>query len=718
MSQAQEVVSQALPATPAAALEEGLRHHRAGDLGRAEALYREVLRVQPEHADALHLLGVVAHQVGRRELAVKLIGRAIQIDRGQARYYNALGMGLAALGRPGEATAAYRRALELAPGMGEAHNNLGNVLLKQGRLEEALACYERALAADAGIAEAHNNLGNVLKRSGRVAQALESYRRAIALRPEYAEAYGNLGEALEALGRVEEAIACYRKAISLKPGYAEACSSLGNALNRLGRLEEAVAAYERAIELRPDQAAFHNNLAVALGGLRQLERAIACYQRGIALQPDYADAYGNLGVALKDAGRLEEAEAACRRAIAISPGNAEAHNNLGNVLKEREDQEPAIECYRRAIALKPGLADAWNNLGNSLKKQGRLDETVAAYGQALALKPDLAAAWWNRSLARLTAGDYAQGWKEYEWRWEGCPPLRGGNPALPPPPWRGEDLSGRRLLVQAEQGLGDEIMFASILPEIVREAGSCLIECSPKLEKLYRRSFPGAVVFGNDRTVAGWEQRLGDWLAGQPAADVRTPIGSLALYRRRGLQEFPRHRGYLKADAQRVRTWKARLGKLGPGLKVGLSWRGGRAATGRVRRSLELEHLVPLLRRRGLRFVSLQYGEGAEELGRVREASGVEVAHWPEAIEDYDETAALVKALDLVLSVCTAVIHLGGALGQRTWVLVPHVPEWRYGMQGEATPWYPSVRLFRQPSPGNWDSVLARVARELPGLRS
>ncbi len=671
------------PSAPAL-LEEGLRHHRAGDLGRAEALYREVLRGQPEHAEALHLLGVVAHQVGRHALAVKLIGRAIQVAGAEARFHNALGMALAGLGKLGEAAAAYRRALELRPELGEAHNNLGNVLLKQGRLPEAMACYERALALDATIAEAHNNLGNALKQSGKVERALESYRRAIALRPGYAEAHSNLGGALEALGRTEEAIGCYRKAIALKPGHAEAYSSLGNALNRLGRLEEAVAAHERAL----------------------------------ALRPDYALGRSNLGVALYSLGRLEDAAAAYRRALALAPALPEAHNNLGRVFEDQERLHEAVESYRQAVAHAPDYADAWNNLGKVLTKLGALDEALRAYGQAIALQADHALAHRNRSFVLLMRGDLTRGWEAYEWRRRD--PSGSGTDGVPftQPPWRGEDLSGRRLLVQAEQGLGDEIMFASILPEIVREAGSCLIECSPKLEKLYRRSFPGAVVFGNDRTVAGWEQRLGDWLAGQPAADVRTPIGSLALYRRRGLQEFPRHRGYLKADAQRVRTWKARLGKLGPGLKVGLSWRGGRAATGRVRRSLELEHLVPLLRRRGLRFVSLQYGEGAEELGRVREASGVEVAHWPEAIEDYDETAALVKALDLVLSVCTAVIHLGGALGQRTWVLVPHVPEWRYGMQGEATPWYPSVRLFRQPSPGDWDSVLARVARELGALRA
>jgi hypothetical protein len=256
-------------------------------------------------------------------------------------------------------------------------------------------------------------------------------------------------------------------------------------------------------------------------------------------------------------------------------------------------------------------------------------------------------------------------------------------------------------------------MFASVLPELIREADACFVECSPRLAKLFRRSFPGAVAFGNDRSTAGWQQRLANWIASQGAVDLQTAVGSLPLYRRRSLADFPRHRGYLKADARRVSYWKTRLAKLGAGLKVGISWRGGRALTGMARRSMGFGPLAPLLGQRGLRFVSLQYGDCTEELARLAEESGIVVAHWQEALEDYDETAALVKALDIVLSVCTAVVHLGGALGQRTWVMAPNVPEWRYGLIGETMPWYPSVRIFRQPAPGDWESVVRRVHDEL-----
>jgi tetratricopeptide (TPR) repeat protein len=592
-------------------VEQALRHHSAGELQAAEAMYREVLRLEPENADALHLLGVIAYQVGRHGLALKLVRRALDIDPAQARFHNTQGMVLMGRGARREAIAAYERALALQPGFGEAHNNLGNALRAEGRIGDAEACYRRALELNANIPEAHNNLGTVLKLKG----------------------------------EVDGAIACFRRALELRPAYAEALSNLGNAL--------------------------------------------------------------------EEADRLEEAEECCRRAIALKPDLAGAHGNLGNVLNKQGNCREALLAHERSIALSPEFAPAHCNMGVVLYTLGRVEEAMASYRRALALDSGYAAAQWGIALAHLIRGEYDPGWKQYEWRWEGCAHLGRGRPRMALAQWRGEPLEGRRILIHAEQGLGDEIMFASILPEIVAESAACLIECSPKLEKLFRRSFPGAAVLGNDRDAPGWEDRIAGWLASLPAVDFVSPIGSLARYRRARLADFPAHRGYLKADRRRVAYWKSRVDKLGRGRKIGVAWRGGLPATGAARRSMSLEQLVPVLRQPGLRFVSLQYGECSEEVARLARETGIEVAHWREAHEDFDETAALAKALDLVLSVCSSVIHLGGALGQRTWVMAPHVPEWRYGLTGEAMPWYPSVRIFRQPEPGNWDEVLGRVRREL-----
>jgi tetratricopeptide (TPR) repeat protein len=595
------------------AIAQALRHHAAGELRAAEALYHEILRREPDHAEALYLLGVIAYQEKRHALAVELLRRAIGLDSGQSRYHNALGAALMGLGRRAEAIASYRQALALQPDLGEAHNNLGNALREEGRLSEAMECYRRALALNPSIVEAHNNLGNLLKLKGELQAAVTCFQRALALKPSYAGTYSNLGDALEAMGRLEEAVESCRRALSLDPDFAEAYSNLGNALNKLGRVDEAIAAHDRAIVLQP--------------------------------------------------------------------GNAQARCNKGVVLYG----------------------------------SGRADDAIAAYGRALELNPDLAAAHWGRSIARLMKGEYPQGWKEYEYRWDGCPWLKGGRPVLALPQWRGEGLVGRRILIHAEQGLGDEIMFSSIIPEIAREASGCLIECSPKLEQLFRRSFPNAEVLANDRSVAGWQSRIGKWLEGLPPVQVQSPIGSLPLYRRKSLAEFPKHRGYLKANARRVRYWKDCLAKLGGRMKIGISWRGGRPETGMARRSMDLEQLLPVLRLPGAQFVNLQYTDCSDEIERLASENGIEIANWLDALDEFDETAALVKALDLVLSVCTSVIHLGGALGQKTWVMAPHAPEWRYGLSGETMPWYPSVRIFRQSSPGNWDAVVAAVLERLQG---
>jgi hypothetical protein len=278
------------------------------------------------------------------------------------------------------------------------------------------------------------------------------------------------------------------------------------------------------------------------------------------------------------------------------------------------------------------------------------------------------------------------------------------------PRWDGSPLAGRTLLVHAEQGLGDEIMYASCMPEAIAQARHCVIECADRLVPIFTRSFPQATV----RAVAKGD--TGEWLKNVPPIDVQIPAGSLPLHLRRTAADFPRERAYLKADPARVALWGTRLAGLRPGLKVGLSWRGGTSLTRSVLRSIPLERLLPLLQQEGMCFVSLQYGDVREDLDRVVRRHGVSIQHWQEAIDDYEETAALMCALDLTISVCTAVVHLGGALGRPVWTMAPLRPEARYGVSGESMPWYASVRMFRQPRYEDWDSVISKVAGELAAL--
>jgi tetratricopeptide (TPR) repeat protein len=403
-----------------------LRHHRSGELAQAEARYREILAIDPNHADSLHLLGVIAHQVGRHEQAIDLIGKAIALNDRVPAFHNNIGLTLRAIGRLEDAVAHYTRGISLKPDFAEAYKNLGDVLkqqgkadlavmqyqqvlllkpdaaeihnilggalCEQGRLDDGLAHYERALALRPDYAEAHNNLANVLQEQGKLDEAVARYQQALVLRPDFAEAHNNLGNMLRKQSKLDEAVAQYRRALAIKPDYAEAHCNLGPSLSEQGELDEAVAHWHQALALNPKVAETYNNLGVALGEQGKLDEAVKRYQQALALRPDYAEAHNNLGVAVREQGQLDEAVARYRQALTLRPDYAAAHNNLGVALREQGKLDEALAQFQRAVALEPSVAAAYCNLGEVLREQGELDEAVAQYRQALALKPDYAKA--------------------------------------------------------------------------------------------------------------------------------------------------------------------------------------------------------------------------------------------------------------------------------------------------------------------------------------
>jgi tetratricopeptide (TPR) repeat protein len=359
-------------ATISEAMAIAIGHHQAGRLHAAEQIYRQILQAEPKQADAIHLLGVMASQVGKHELAVQYIGRAIALKGHTAAFHNNLGGAYSSLRRVPEAVACYRRALELKPDFADALNNLGNALKDQGKLDEAVACYRRALDLGPDVAEVHSNLGNALKDQGNPGEAIACYRRALEVRPDDAVVHNNLGNALEKQEKPDEAIACYRRALELKPDFAEAHVNLGNALSDQEKLDEAIACYRRALELKPDFAEAHYDLGSALKDQGKLDQAIACRRRALELKPDFAEAHYNLGHALKNQGKPDEALACYRRVLELKPDFAEAHINLGNVLRDQGKLDEAIACYRRTLELEPDLAEAHNNLGSALMELGDL----------------------------------------------------------------------------------------------------------------------------------------------------------------------------------------------------------------------------------------------------------------------------------------------------------------------------------------------------------
>jgi len=477
-------------------------------------------------------------------------------------------------------------------------------------------------------------------------------------------------------GRLVEAERLYQQILARTPD-ATAHNNLGQLLNLLGRHEQAIVELRRAIALRPDLAEPHNNLGIALAASGCSDEAIAAYRRAIALQPNHGRAHSNMGNALRAAGQAPEAIACYRKALSLDPNYAEAHSNLGALLNELGNVEEALLCHRRAIALRPEYAEGHSNLGSALGNAGRHQEAIEAQRRAIALQPQFAAAHVNLGLELLMRGDFAHGWAEYEWR-SRVPGFGGIRKNCPQPLWDGSDLGGRVLLLHAEQGIGDTIQFVRYMLLI---RGRVLLEVPGTLVRLLNS-------FGV--TVA--EQHDGGF-------DVHLPLLSLPMALRQ-FDPMPWTGPYIAADAGLGQQIGQRRG-----LRVGLAWAGSAAHKNDRNRSIPLAKLAPLAQE-GVAFFSLQVGMGTNQ-------TGMHLTDLTDRLHDFADTAALIGQMDLVISVDTAVAHLAGAMGKPVWVLLPEPADWRWMLDREDSPWYPTMRLFRQRRAGDWDEVIERMSREL-----
>jgi tetratricopeptide (TPR) repeat protein len=693
-----------------AVVAQGLALHQAGRLDEARPYYDLALEVDPRHFGALHMLGVLCIQTGHLDRAVELIQRAIQINPGVADAYGNLASALNSLGRHDEALASCDRAIGLAPDHAGAHGNRGAALHQLGRLEEALASYQRQAALRPSDARAPFNQAVMLRDLGRTAEALASLDRALVLRPDYPEALRSRGLALHELGRFDEALGSYAQAVAARPDYAEAFYDQGTTYLDLRRPREAMASYDRAIALRPAHAEAHGNRGAALNALGAFEDALESFDRALALRPDYAKAYCNRMIALQGLGRPEDALESCEQALALEPNYAEAHHNRASALYGLRRLEEALESCDLALALKPDFAEAQDSRGVALSELGRFDEALESYGRALALKPDYAEAHHNMAMCRLRLGDDPQNWKtgwaQYEQRW-GTRQFAAMRRDFDAPLWLGvEDIRGRTILLHAEQGLGDTLQFCRYAPAVAALGARVVLEVDPGLEQLLSR------LDGVDQIVT----RGG----AAPAHDYQTPLMSLPL----ALGAGPQGDAYLSANPAQAATWAARLGER-RGLRIGLCWAGGTRPGIAVadaidkRRSLPLEAFAPLAQVPGLEIYSLQKGPPAAQLAQAqaRDWGGPAIADPTGDLKSFADTAALVANLDLVITCDTSTAHLAGGMGKPVWILNRFDACWRWLDGRDDSPWYPSARLFKQTTPGDWDGVVEGVTRGLLELR-
>lgn len=562
-----------------------------------------------------------------------------------------------------------------------------------GRWREAGAVYAGLLAETPADPILLQLQGSLLIRLGDANKAVELLSRAIEIKADFADALSDLGIALRRLGQSDAALAAYDKALALDPALVGVHYNKANLLRDLGQGDDAVAHYRLALERDPDHIGCLNNLGLALHDLGRFDEALDVYRKGLALAPKSAEIQGNFGNCLKALGCLEEAVAVYRQAVAVNPNFADGWRNLSIVQNLMGDETGALDAINQAIALAPRDAEKFVHQGTLLFKQSRIQEAGVAFRQAIAIAPDYPEAHWNYAHLLMLMGQYRLGWPEYEWRLK-CRDLNSYGRVFDSPMWDGAALEGKTLLVHAEQGLGDTLQFARFLTAAKAKGGRVVLECQPELIPLFRR------LAGCDLLVA-----KGDAL---PPFDLYCPLLSLPHVLGLGTGILPKGGSYLQPPrAARLQVPPAVEGRM----RVGLVWAGRPTHRDDRNRSMDLASLAPLVTSGVASFYSLQVGERQADIRRT--GLGEAIVDLGEPLTDFAATASAVHQLDLVIAVDTAVAHLAGGMGKTVWTLLPHLPDWRWMLERTDSPWYPSMRLFRQSKRGDWPSVVAEVSGAL-----
>jgi tetratricopeptide (TPR) repeat protein len=646
---------------------EAMSRFRAGDLRGAEQLCKQELGDQPENAEALHLLGVLAHRAGRRGDAIQLV----------------------------------RNALSHAPDNTACLNTLGFLLRLDQKYQDAEAALSRAIALKADYADAHNNLGIVYAESGDPTRAEASYREALKHRPEFPEAHSNLGNLLYRMGRLDDAVAAYESATTLRPGYAEAHVNQGDAYFNKGEHDKALIAYKNAVDAAPEWANGWYKLANALYQMDQFDRAVLAYQRCVDLNPNQPRSLTNLGATLEKLGRIDEAAMILRHAIVLSPDDPIGLKNLGHVVLKLGHVAEGLHLMRRSVEVEPGDPDAHYTYGNALVRMERLQEALNCYAKVREMQPDAARAYFAPAAVLLMNGQFKEGWAAYESRF-GMSTYKSNVKNVRERLWDGSSLNGRRLLVHVEQGFGDTLQFIRYLPLLRRREpeGKIILICEPELFPVLKQ-------------IDGYSEIYSLRSDNSIQYDTQIPLLSLPNRFATTLESIPDETPYLAAPPEA----KGRL-KRGKGTKlaVGIVWAGRPTHSDDRFRSCPVGWFSGLFDIPGVEFFSLQWGPRAGEIAPYLDRKNV--TSLTESLTDFGETAAFIEQLDLVIAIDTAVAHLAGALGKPVWTLLAFGGEWRWLFRREDTPWYPAMRLFRQRILGDWRPVFQRMKVALSEMAS
>lgn len=680
-------------------------HREWGVLGRIKALWAKGNTAQESGADALKAQGDASMGQGDLDGALQWYAKAVAADPHHLSALIRQGFCLRELGRLDAAEQVLQQALAVAPLSAEAHYLLAGLAQARGQSQQAIDGLFKVLECDAGFELAYHELCFLLFQSGRVQEAKQLALSGLVHFPQSADLHFFLGNIQHTGNESEQAVASFCQAVALAPGHAHAWVNLGDVLLQQGQADAALDAIDHALTLMPVEADWHVKRGYVLQMQNRIAEAVDAVQRAIELQPGLARAHANLGSLHEGTGQPALAVASYERAVALAPDDPEILFNLGAGLSALRRFDEAMACYRKVLQHTPGHAKALINAAAALTAQGKVDEALACYDILFDSHPDIAQARMNKAYLLLQHGRYAEGWPltEYRWQCQESPP----RPEFAVPHWLGrEDLQGKSILLYGEQGFGDKLHFLRYASLVAARGATAYLLLPPALRSL-AATCPGvAGVFVEGEAL--------------PPLDFVCALMSLPAAFCTELNTVPADVPYLRGDLQKIAAWRARMvGLAGPReLRVGIAWAGDprksqpMAAMMDQARSMHFEQLLPLLAVPGVAFFSLQLGDEARQ---QMERNPV-VADFTDALGDFQDTASLIENLDLVISVDTSIVHLSGALGKPVWMMdrFGHCYRWLAGR--EDSPWYPSLRIFRQETPGDWPGVVARVKQTLEEL--
>lgn len=726
-------------------IETAARYHYAGNIDLAETLYSEILKSNPENPDALHLMGLAAHQRGESEKAAYLIEKAIFLDPDRHNFHNSLGVIYEARKQPQkafisflhaatikkdyleairniirirpeyypayfnlgvafqhagqyeEAARAYVRTLTIKPDFMNAYNNLGIVLHRLGKIREAIEIYNQVINNREDAFEAYNNLGIALHDLGQTREAIHNLNLAIQCHPQYAEAFFNLGRIVRETGDIQTAIQYFQKAVAIKPDYEKALFELGTALQETEEIIPAEAIFRQIIQFNPDHAEAHFALGNNLVKTKNIEQAIQEFEFASRIRSDFYQAYYNLAFLKKKQGKIREAITHIEKVLRFRNDSYEAHNELGILFQADGRPEQAIEKYKHSIILKADYPVARYNMGCALQDLNQREEAKTSYQEAIAIDPFYAEAHVNLALLLLLEGDFKNGWREYEWRYQ-RQDWKGVYPEYPWIPfWDGSCFSGKRLLVRSEQGIGDTLQFIRYLPMVKKRGGTVVFEVKEPLLPLLE-GFTGI-----DEMIRFQQGEIPEKF------DMQIFLLSLPMIFKTTVDTIPCRIPYLYAEPDRTEYWKRKTA--GNFFKVGLVWAGNPDNPDDSFRSVNLKYFEPLFAVPEIQFYGLQTGNAAQQADHL--PSGIRFLRLGKELRDFLDTAGAIESLDLLISVDTAVVHLAGAMGKPVWMIRPAKPYWVWLDKRIDSPWYPTMRIFRQRFLGVWDDVFSMLADEL-----